>query len=110
MIDFKPIGLDNIAEYSKYYDDKEALGCESNFVSGYIWSAEYKLRAAIIDDTIIKAYFRTGQVVWGYCMPHGKNVAGAIDAIFADAAERGQNVVIAYMTKAEREQLEELYP
>ena len=41
-------------------------------------------------------------------MPHGKNVAGAIDAILADAAERGQNVVIAYMTKAEREQLEEL--
>ena len=110
MIDFKPIELDKIEEYSKYYNDKEALGCESSFVSGYIWSMEYKLGAAILDDTIIKAYFRTEQLVWGYCMPHGKNVTRAIEAIFADAAERGQKAVIAYLTKSEREQLEALYP
>ena len=110
MIAFQPIELDKIEEYSKYYDDKSALGCESNFVSGYLWSKEYKLCVALLDDTIIKAYFRDERNVWGYCMPHGKNVRGAIEAIFADAAERGQKPVIAYMTKEEREQLEELYP
>ena len=110
MIAFQPIELEKIDEYLVYYADKTALGCESNFVSGYLWNEEYKLRAAVIDDTIIKAYFRDEQTVWGYCMPHGKNVTGAIEAIFADAAERGQKAVIAYMTKAEREQLEMLYP
>ena len=110
MIAFQPIELDKIEEYSKYYDDKSALGCESSFVSGYLWSKEYKLCVALLDDTIIKAYFRDERNVWGYCMPHGKNVRGAIEAIFADAAERGKKPVIAYMTKEEREQLEALYP
>ncbi len=110
MINFKPIQKEKISEYRSYYSDAEGLGCECNFVSGYLWNEAYLLRAAVYDDTLIKAYFRGDGRVWGYCFPHGKNVRGAVEAIFADAAERGQEARIAYMTRKEQESLEALFP
>ena len=109
MIDFKPIEKGKIEEYRAYYS-ADAIGCESNFVNAYLWNEEYMLRAAVLDDTIVKAYFRDELRVWGYCMPRGKNVKAALEAVFADAAERGQATRIAYMTKAERDELEALFP
>lgn len=110
MLSFQPIAKEKIQEYKRYYNDPDALGCESNFVSGYLWSAAYKLRVAFVGDTLVKAYFRDDRRVWGYCMPRGKQVAAAVEALFADAAERCQTVRIAYMTQAERNSLEQLFP
>lgn len=110
MLDFKPIEKEKIEEYKTYYDYTNALGCEFNFVSGYLWNKEYKLRVAIFDDTLIKAYFRDDTRVWGYCMPGGKNVRGAVEAVFQDASERGQTAQFAYMSMAERVKLETLFP
>lgn len=110
MLSFQPITKEKIPLYQRYYADPGALGCESNFVSGYLWSEAYKLRVAFVGDTLVKAYFRDDTRVWGYCLPHGENVADAVEALFADAAERGQQVRIAYMTQAERDTLEQLFP
>lgn len=110
MLDFLPIEKDKIAEYRSYYDCSEAIGCEVNFVSGYLWSEEYLLRVAVFNGTLIKAYFRDESRVWGYCLPSGADVRGAVEEIFRDAGERGQDVRIAYMTQAERDRLEELFP
>ena len=110
MINFKPIEKGKIEEYQAYYKSDDAIGCECNFVNGYLWNEEYKLRVAVIGDTLVKAYFRDDLRVWGYCMPRGKNVEAALEAVFADAAERGQQPRIAYLTKAEREELEALFP
>ena len=110
MLNFQPIVKERIPEYRSYYDYTDALGCEFNFVGGYIWSERYLLRAAVFDGTLIKAYFRDDRRVWGYCMPSGKNVRGAVEEIFRDAGERGQEAVIAYMSQAERDRLETLFP
>ena len=110
MLEFYPIEKERIDEYKSYYDCSEALGCESNFVSGYLWSEEYLLRVAFFDGTLIKAYFRDEKRVWGYCVPSGKNVRGAVEAVMRDAQERGQQPRFAYMTGRERERLEELFP
>ena len=110
MIDFKPIEKERINEYKSYYDYTGGLGCELNFVNGYLWSQEYRLRVAVYRDTLIKAYFRDEHRVWGYCMPSGAHVAEAVEAVFADAEERGQRVYFAYMTGRERDLLEALFP
>lgn len=110
MLNFQLIEKSKIEEYKKYYDYAEALGCEFNFVSGYLWSKEYSLKIAFYDDTLIKAYFKDDTKVWGYCLPSGKNVRGAIEAVFRDAAERGQQPQFGYMSKSERVKLETLYP
>ncbi len=110
MIDFQQIKIENIAAYKAFYSDSSPIGCEANFVSGYLWDEAYKLRVAVIDDTLVKAYFRDESRVWGYCMPCGKNPRGALEAVFDDAAERGQRARIDYMTSRERDLLEGLCP
>lgn len=110
MLDFQPVKKELIDTYKSYYDYSDALGCEFNFVSAYLWNEEYLLRIAFYDGALIKAYFRDEQRVWGYCMPSGGNVRGAVEAIFRDAAERGQQVQIAYMSRRERDTLEALFP
>ena len=110
MLDFLPLQIDLIPAYKQYYDYTNALGCEYNFVSGYLWSEEYLLRVAIYDDTLIKAYFRDDNSIWGYCLPSGKNVKGAVEAALDDASERGQEPMFGYLSKSERDKLEELFP
>lgn len=110
MLNFEPIRKEKISEYNACYADAEGIGCECSFVNGYLWTVAYRLRVAFFDGTLIKAYFRDDNRVWGYCLPHGRNVAGAVEAVFADAAERGQTVRFAYMNRRERDYLEELFP
>ena len=110
MLNFQPLKIEQIPIYKQYYDYTDAIGCEYNFVSGYLWSSEYKLRAAVYDDTLIKAYFRDDKRIWGYCLPSGKNVKGAVEAALLDARDRGQEPMFGYLSKAERDKLEELFP
>ena len=37
MLDFQPLQKEKIEEYKTYYDYTDALGCERNFVNGYLW-------------------------------------------------------------------------
>ena len=110
MLDFKPIEKERINEYKSYYDYTNALGCEFNFVSGYLWSEAYQLRIAFHGGALIKAYFRDDVRVWGYCMPSGSGVTEAVEALFEDARERGQTLRLAYMSQRERDRLETLFP
>ena len=110
MLDFQPLEIDKIPIYKQYYNYTNALGCEFNFVSGFLWNKEYLLRAAFYDDTLIKAYFRDDTIIWGYCLPAGKNVKGAVEAAICDARERGQTPSFGYLSKDERDTLEELFP
>ena len=110
MLNFQPLEIDKIPVYKQYYDYTNAIGCEYNFVSGYLWSREYKLRVAFYDDTLIKAYFRDDETIWGYCLPSGKNVRGAVEAALEDARERGQEPMFGYMSKSESKRLEEMFP
>ena len=110
MIDFQYLEKDKITEYRHYYNDTEALGCEANFVAAYLWSKEYEIKVAVVDDTLIKVYFRHDGSIWGYCMPWGKNVEGAVERIFQDAKERGQQACFGYLSQKERDRLETLCP
>lgn len=111
MLDFKPIEKEHLNLYQSLFHDDSALGCEYNFVSGYLWSRVYQLKVALFEDnTLVRAYFRDNGAVWGYCMPHGENVAGAVEEILSDAAERGNDVMICYLSQQERDTLETLFP
>ena len=110
MLNFQKLKKTKLQEYRRYYDDPEAVGCEVNFVSAYLWSHEYAIKTAVFDDTLIKAYYRSDGSVWGYCMPAGKNVRGAVETVFADAAERNQRACFGYLSRRERDWLESLYP
>ena len=110
MLNFQHLEKSKIKEYESYYSDPNAVGLEYNFVSAYLWSREYDIKVAFCDDTLIKAYFRDNGSVWGYCLPSGKNVKGAVEAVFADAKEKNERACFGYLSQKERDALEALCP
>lgn len=110
MLNFKLIEKTQIEEFKKYYDYSTALGCDLNLLNAYLWRNEYNINFAIYDDTLIKAYFKDDGSLWGYCMPTGKNIKGALEEIFADAYERGKKPFIVMLTNGQRAMLESNFP
>ena len=110
MIDFKLIEKNDINYFKKFYDYETALGCDTNIFSVYLWRNEFNIKFAVYDKTLIKAYFTDDDTVWGYCMPVGKNVKGALELIFADAYDRGSTPHIVMLTNGQRAMLETMYP
>ena len=110
MINFKQLEKSQIEEYKKYYDYSTGLGCELSVLNAYLWRNEFNIKFAVVDETLIRAYFKDDGSVWGYCLPTGKNVRGAMDEIFADADERVIKPHIVLLTTAQRAFLETMYP
>lgn len=110
MLNFRKIEKSDIKEFKKYYDYSTALGCDLNLLNAYLWRNEYNIKFAIYNETLLKAYFKDDDSVWGYCMPVGKNIKGALEEIFADAKERNQMPHIVMLTNGQKAMLESLYP
>ncbi len=110
MLNFRLMERSKIKEYAKYYDYSIALGCDMNLLNVYFWRHEYNISFAFFDETLLKAYFKPDGSVWGYCLPVGKNVSGALEQIFEDSRERGQKPRIVMLTNEQRARLEELCP
>ena len=109
-MNFKHLEKNDISVLNKAYSDENALGCEFNAVSAYLWNREYDLRIARLDGTVIKAYYRGNGTVWGYCLPRGKNVKGAVEAAISHAAQNGEAAAFDYLSADERGELESLFP
>lgn len=110
MLDFKLIEKSQINEFGKYIDNADLMGWDANVLNAYLWRNEFNIKFNIFDDTLIKAYFQDDGSVWGYCMPSGKNVKGAVEAVLNDAIERGQKPHFVVLTVAQRAMLESLFP
>lgn len=110
MLNFSKISKSQINTFKKYYDYSNALGCDLNLVNAYLWRDEFNIKFAVYDDTLIKAYFNDDGSIWGYCMPSGKNVKGALEEIFADSYERGRKPLLLMLTNGQRAVLETIYP
>ncbi len=110
MIDFKVIEKAQINEFKKYYDYSSLLGCDSNMLNAYLWRNDFNIKFAVMDDTLLKAYERSDGSIWGYCMPTGKNVRKAVEAVISDAEERGIRAQFVILTNEQRAELESIYP
>lgn len=110
MLNFSKISKSQINTFKKYYNYSNALGCDLNLVNAYLWRDEFNIKFAVYDDTLIKAYFNDDGSIWGYCMPSGKNVKGALEEIFADSYERGRKPLLLMLTNGQRAVLETMYP
>ena len=107
---FRKIQKADVPVLSRIYHDENAVGCEYNAVSAYLWSSEYDLRIAEYGESVIKAYYRGDGSVWGYCLPRGGNTAEAVEAVLRHAAEQGGNAAFDYLSRYERDALEQLFP
>lgn len=110
MLSFKKIEQSDINELKKYYDYDECMGCDTNLLNAYLWRNEYNIKFAFYDDTIVKVYCNPDESVWGYCMPTGKNIKGALEEVFKDAEDRNGNLRIVMLTNGNRAMLETMFP
>ena len=106
MIDFNPITPDDKTAYDTYLFDGKERGCEFSFVNVYSWGQQ---RMVLLHDHI--ALFATfyGRSHYPYPLGQGDKKP-VLDAILADAKERGISCRITGLLKEDRETLEKLYP
>lgn len=106
MIDFKPITINDKYTYESYLYKEGEHGCNYSFANLFMWGEQST--AILYNHFFIFTHFKNMQV-YPYPLGNGDKKA-VIDAIIADAKERGIRCKITVMGNTQRAELEELYP
>ena len=106
MIQFQRLDPARRAEYDRFLKNCGTRGCEYSFANLSLWGRQ---RAAFLDGYLVLfSQFDRRSV---YPFPVGQGELGPVlDAIIADARERGIPCCFSTMTKKDCETLERLYP
>lgn len=85
MIDFQPLTLEDRERFEPYLLTGEERGCEYSFANLYLWGRQ---RAAVVGDQLLLFSQFNRRTVYPYPAGAG-NKKEALDAIIADASQRG---------------------
>ncbi len=106
MIDFQPVTPEKKIEFEQYLLDGKERGCEYSFANLCLWGRQ---RGAIIRGHLVLFSQFNRRTVYPY--PVGSGDKGPVlDAIMADARERGIPCRITGLREADMQLLEQLYP
>ena len=106
MLNFKPIALEDKPTYDAYLMAEDGRGCEFSFANLYLWGRQ---KATVLDGHIVMFSQFDRRSVYPFPLGSGDKKA-VIDAIIADARERGIPCRITGLRASDRQMLEELYP
>ena len=106
MIDFKPIKIEEKEKYQNYLFDNTERGCEYSFTNLFLWGRQ---NAAIVDDHIVLFSQFNRRSIYPYPVGIGDKKS-VLDAIIADARERGISCRITGLNAEQQQTLETLYP
>lgn len=106
MIDFKPIKIEDKERYQRYLMDDVERGCEYSFSNLYLWGRQ---NTTILHDHMILFSQFNRRSVYPYPVGSGDKKP-VLDAIIADAKERGISCRITSLTAEDKQTLETLYP
>lgn len=106
MIQFHPISINDKDIYQQYRTDKRELGCEYSFANLYMWGRQNL--AFIHDHAVLFSQFNQ-RTIYPYPVGNGDKKA-VLEAIIADAKERGISCRITSLDADAKETLEKLFP
>ena len=106
MIDFKPVQPEDKERYLHYLLNGSDRSCEYSFVNLYLWGRQ---NATIIHDHMVLFSQFNRQSVYPYPIGDGEKKP-VLDAIIADAKERGIPCRITSLSAEAKDTLETLYP
>ena len=106
MIEFKRLKLSQKEDYDRILMDCPGKSCEYAFANMYLWGRQ---EAAFFPDCVGFFSHFNGKSIYPYPAGSGDRRA-VLEAVLADARERGIPCRITSMTKAEAEELEEWFP
>ena len=104
MLDFKPLQFEQKEEYDRILRT-QVRGCAHSFVNLYLWGRQ----KAVIHEGNLAVFSQFGGRSM-YMFPAGENVQPTLEALMADAAERGIPFRLTGMMAEDCETLEKLYP
>ena len=106
MINFEPITLEQKNKYEEYLSTSREHGCEYSFSNLFMWG---KQKAAFLHENIV--LFSEFDSYCFYPFPIGSgNKKDVLDAIIADAKERGLSLCLTGLNANDKALLEQLYP
>ncbi len=106
MIAFSPITPKNKKDYQVYLMDGRERGCGYSFANLYLWGRQSA--AVVAGHLVVFSQFNRRSV---YPFPAGQGEKRAVlDAVIADAKERGIACRLVGLCQQDRQELEELYP
>lgn len=106
MITFKPIKIEDKELYQSYLLDEKEHGCERSFGNLFLWGRQ---NAAILHDHLVFFSQFNQKTVYPYPVGNG-NKKVVLDAIIADAKERGIACRLTSLSHEDIETIEQLYP
>ena len=106
MIDFKPVRPEDKERYYPYLLNGSDRSCEYSFVNLYLWGRQ---NATIVHDHMVLFSQFNRQSVYPYPVGDGEKKP-VLDAIIADAKERGIPCRITSISAEAKETLETFYP
>ena len=105
MLNFVAVSPKDKALYDSFLQESGERGCEYSFVNMYLWGRQ---KVAIHGENV--AFFCQFNRKSVYKFPLGKNLKPTLDAIIADARERGIPCRLTCLTAADLDLLEDWYP
>ena len=106
MIDFTPITIEKKDCYQTYLQDGRERGCGYSFANLYAWGRQSA--AIVADHLVIFSQFNRRSV---YPFPAGRgDKKTVLDAVIADAKERGIACRLVGLCEQDRQELEQWYP
>lgn len=108
-ITFKRPELEDKEIISSYFKKAPSRSCERTFANVYLWSRQYHVKYAIIEDALI---FMDDEYELAYAYPAGEPeaVKKAIDWLMNYSKEQGAPFQMYNVTPENFEQLESFYP
>ena len=108
-ITFKRPELEDQEMISSYFKRAQSRSCERTFANVYLWSRQYHVKYAIIEDALV---FMDDEYDLAYAYPAGKPeaVKKAIDWLIEYSKEQNVPFLMYNVTPENFEQLESFYP
>lgn len=109
-IEFKRPELEDREVISYYFKKYPSRSCERTFFNVYLWSRHYKVKYAIVENTLV---FRSeDEEEYSFTYPAGEkeDVKRALEVLMEYSKELGQTFSLYCVTGSMFSQLEEWYP
>ena len=105
MIDFRPIGSDDLEKYSPFLQSGKSRGCEYSFANLYLWGRQ---KAAVVEGQLALFSQFNRKTVYPYPAGDGdKRVV--LEAIIRDSQERGIPCRITGLDSQDIEDMEKMF-
>ncbi|MFV0364157.1 MAG: DUF2156 domain-containing protein [Suipraeoptans sp.] len=110
MIDFKKATLDDENLIAGYFKKYPSRSCERTFSNIYLWSREYPVTFAVVENTLVFKREIDGKVAFTYPAGEHEDVKAAVCTLHGFCEEKGVPIVFYMVTPPQFEEIESLYP